>query len=61
MARTTIANLERRYLALEVEIADALHCSPTDDLAIANLKCRKLIIADEIQHDRGLVERYWKM
>ena len=34
--------------------------SPTDDLAIADLKYRKLIIADEIQHNRRLVERFSK-
>ena len=45
MARTTIAYLERRYLTLEKEIENALHNSPTDDLAIADLKYRKLIIA----------------
>jgi hypothetical protein len=58
MAQTTMAYLERRYTALESEIADALHHSPTDDLTIADLKFRKLIIADEIQHNRRLVERY---
>jgi hypothetical protein len=41
-------------------IADALRQSPTDDLAIADLKYRKLIIADEIAHDRRLVERFSK-
>jgi hypothetical protein len=61
MAQTTIAYLERRYLTLEKEIANALHQSPTDDLAIADLKCRKLIIADEIQHNRRLVERFGKL
>jgi hypothetical protein len=59
VARTTIAYLEGRYLALEQEITDALHRSPTDDLAIADLKYRKLIIADEIiQHNRRLVEPF---
>jgi hypothetical protein len=33
MAQTTIAYLERRYAALESEIADALSQSPTDELA----------------------------
>jgi hypothetical protein len=61
MAQTTIAYLERRYLALEKEISDALHLSPIDDLAIADLKYRKLIIADEIQHNRRLVERYGRL
>ena len=57
MARTTIAYLERRYAALESEIADPSSQSPADDLAIADLMYRKLIIADEIQHNRRLVER----
>ena len=61
MARATIAYLEQRYTALESEIADALSQSPTDELAIADLKYRKLIIADEIQHDRRLVERFSKL
>jgi hypothetical protein len=60
VARTTIAYLERRYLALEEEIANALHRSPTDDLAIADLKYRRLIIADEIQDTRRLVEGFYK-
>ena len=62
MAQTTTSYyLERRYAALESEIADALRQSPTDDLAIADLKYRKLIIADEIQHNRRLVERFSKL
>jgi hypothetical protein len=60
MERATIAYLEQRYTALEKEIADALRDSPTDDLAIADLKYRKLIIADEIQHNRRLVESFSK-
>ena len=58
MAQTTMAYLEQRYTTLDKEIADALHHSPTDDLAIADLRYRKLIIADEIQHNRRLVERF---
>ena len=61
MAQTTIAYLERRYTALQKEIEDALHQSPTDDLVIADLKYRKLIIADEIQHNRRLVERFSRL
>jgi hypothetical protein len=57
VARTTIAYLEQRYLALGEEIANALHRRPTDDLAIADLKYRKLVVAVEIQHNRRLVER----
>ena len=60
MERATIAYLEQRNAALEKEIADALRQSPTDDLAIADLKYRKLIIADEIEHNRRLVERFSK-
>lgn len=60
MAQTTIAYLERRYQALEKEIANALRHGPTDGSAIADLKYRKLIIADEIQHHRRLVERFGK-
>ena len=58
--RATIAYLEQRYTALEKEIADALRQRPTDELAIADLKYRKLIIADEIAHNRRLVERFSK-
>jgi hypothetical protein len=61
VSQTTIAYLEQRYIALEKAIADALHQSPTDDLAIADLKHRKSIIADEIQHNRRLVERFGKL
>jgi len=53
--------LERRNTALESEIADALRQSPTDDLAIADLKHRKRTIADEIQYNRRLVERFSKL
>jgi hypothetical protein len=55
-SRIDIAYLERRYAALEKEIENALYLSPADDLAIADLRYRKLIIADEIQHNRRLVE-----
>ena len=60
MAQTTIAYLESRYQALEKEIANALHHGPTDDPAIADLQYRKLIIADELQHNRRLVEHFGK-
>ena len=58
MAQIIISYLERRYTVLETEIADALRQSPTDDLTIADLKYRKQIIAEEIQHNRRLVERF---
>jgi hypothetical protein len=37
-----------------------LRQSPIDDLAISDLMYRKLIIRDEIQHNRRLVERFSK-
>jgi hypothetical protein len=61
MAQTTVDYLERRFAALEREIEEASHQSPMDDLAIADLKSRKLIIADEIQHNRRLVEHFSKL
>jgi len=61
MAQTTVDYLERRLAVLEKEIEEALHQSPIDDLAVADLKSRKLIIADEIQHNRRLVERFRKL
>ena len=60
MDRATIAYLEQRYAVLEREIADALRDSPTDDRAIADLKYRKRIIANEILDNRRLVERFSK-
>lgn len=53
-----IQYLERRYLALENEIANALLHSPADDLTVADLKYRKLIIADEIQPHRRADQRF---
>jgi hypothetical protein len=61
VTRTTIAYLERRYIALEEEIANALHQSPTDNLAIADLKCRKFVIDDEILQIRRVVEHFAKL
>jgi hypothetical protein len=58
MALKAMAYLERRYAALEKEIADALCHNPADDRAIDDLGYRKLIIADEIQHNHRLVERF---
>lgn len=60
MAQTTIAYLEQRYTTLECEISDALRHSPDDDLAIADLKYRKRIVADEIQQNCRLAERFRK-
>ena len=60
MALKTMVYLEGRYTALEKEIADALHCSPTDDRLIDDLEYRKLITADEIHDNRRLTERFSK-
>ena len=56
MAQTTIVYLERRYVALEKEIENALQDGPTNHPTIAYLIYRKLIVAEEIQHNRRLVE-----
>ena len=47
-----LAGLERRHKALEDEIAEALAHSSTDDLKIAELKRRKLLLKDEIERLR---------
>ena len=52
-----LADLERQHKALEQEIAEAIAHSSTDDLKIAELKRRKLIVKDEIErvrHDHDL-------
>jgi hypothetical protein len=56
MAQTTIAYLEQRYAALKKEIENALQHGLTDHQAIADLICRKLIVAEEIKHNRHLLE-----
>jgi hypothetical protein len=43
-----LAELERRHQALEQELNDALAHPSTDDLTIAELKRRKLLVKDEI-------------
>jgi hypothetical protein len=43
-----LAELEKRHRALEAEIADALAHPSTDDLKIAELKRRKLLLKDRI-------------
>ena len=52
-----LADFERQHKALEQEIAEAIAHSSTDDLKIAELKRRKLIVKDEIErvrHDHAL-------
>jgi hypothetical protein len=43
-----LAELERRHQALEEEINEALAHPSTDDLKLAELKRRKLLLKDEI-------------
>ena len=47
-----LADLERKHRALEDEIAEAMTHPSTDDLKIAELKRRKLLVKDEIQRIR---------
>ncbi len=53
-----IRYLEQRYSALENEIADALLRNHADDLTVADLRYRKLIIADEIEQHRRMVQHF---
>lgn len=50
---THLAELERRHLALESEIADALNHPSTDSLAVSELKRRKLLLKEEIERLRS--------
>jgi hypothetical protein len=56
MAQTTLAYLERRYAVLENEIENALQSGLTDHRAMSVLIFGKLIVAEEIKHNRRLVE-----
>jgi len=47
-----LADLERRHKALEEEINTALAHPSTDNLKIAELKRRKLLVKDEIERLR---------
>ena len=44
-----LAELERKHRILESELHDALRHLSTDDMRIAELKRRKLMLKDEIQ------------
>lgn len=44
-----LAELERKHRTLESELHDALRHLSTDDLRIAELKRRKLMLKDEIE------------
>jgi len=47
-----LAELERKHRALDNELAEAMNHPSTDDLKIAELKRRKLLVKDEIQRIR---------
>ena len=47
-----LSELERKHRALEAEIADAMTHPSTDDLKIAELKRKKLLVKDEIERLR---------
>jgi hypothetical protein len=47
-----LAELVRKHRALEDELAEAMTHPSTDDLKIAELKRRKLLVKDEIQRIR---------
>jgi hypothetical protein len=47
-----IAELERKHRALDDELAEAMAHPSTDDIKIAELKRRKLLVKDEIQRMR---------
>jgi len=52
-----LTELERQHKALDHEIAEALGQGSIDDLKIKELKCRKLMLKDEIErlrHDHAL-------
>ena len=46
--QANLAELEQRHRALEDELNEALAHPATDDLTIAELKRRKLLVKDEI-------------
>jgi hypothetical protein len=48
-----LAELEQKHQALEQEISEALAHPSTDDLKIAELKRRKLLVKDEIARLRA--------
>jgi hypothetical protein len=47
-----LSELERKHRALEDEIADAMMHPSTDDLKLAELKRKKLLVKDEIARIR---------
>ena len=55
--QTHLAELERRHQALEQEINDAQLHPSCDDLKIAELKRRKLLVKDETRRWTEVIHR----
>lgn len=51
--QTHLSQLTRKHEALEREIHEAVHSPSSDDLRIAELKRRKLVLKDEISKLRA--------
>jgi hypothetical protein len=49
-----LAELERKHDVLEKQLHDALNHPSTDDIAILELKRKKLQVKDEIERLRGV-------
>jgi hypothetical protein len=52
-----LAELEKKHQSLENELSEAINHPSTDDLKIAELKRRKLLVKDEINRIRVDVSR----
>jgi hypothetical protein len=52
-----LSELQRKHQSLEREIQDALAHPSTDDLKLAELKRRKLMLKDEIAKLKGATSR----
>jgi hypothetical protein len=52
-----LAELEKKHRSLENELSEAINHPSTDDLKIAELKRRKLLVKDEINRIRVDVSR----
>lgn len=48
-----LAELERKHKVLETQLHDAMTHPSTDDLRIAELKRKKLLVKDEIERVRS--------
>ncbi|WP_420961665.1 YdcH family protein [Brucella sp. IR073] len=55
---THLATLEKKHGALDREIAEAMACPAMDNLHIADLKRKKLMLKDQIEKLRVQVTRH---